>query len=71
MDPPGDACFRLSQNASKPQPSTQEMTVTHTLTEPQLLQALNWRYATKAFDPHRKIATATWHTLQEALMQTV
>jgi nitroreductase len=34
----------------------------------QLLQALNWRYATKAFDPNRKIPAATWTALQEALV---
>jgi nitroreductase len=34
----------------------------------QLLQSLNWRYATKAFDPNRKIPAATWNTLQEALV---
>jgi nitroreductase len=38
-----------------------------TISEPQLLQALKWRYATKAFDPNRKIPIATWETLQEAL----
>lgn len=38
------------------------------LSEQQLLQALQWRYATKAFDPNRKITTATWNTLQEALV---
>ena len=36
--------------------------------EKQLLQALNWRYATKTFDPTRKIPAATWNTLQEALV---
>ena len=36
--------------------------------ETQLLQALQWRYATKAFDPTRKIPSATWTTLQEALV---
>jgi nitroreductase len=34
----------------------------------QLLSALNWRYATKAFDPNRKIPAATWNTLQDALV---
>jgi nitroreductase len=36
--------------------------------ENQLLEALHWRYATKVFDPNRKIPTATWNTLQEALV---
>ena len=39
-----------------------------TVSEPQLLQALQWRYATKAFDANRKIPAATWATLQEALV---
>ena len=39
-----------------------------TVSEPQLLQALQWRYATKAFDSNRKIPAATWTTLQEALV---
>jgi nitroreductase len=33
----------------------------------QLLEQLNWRYATKQFDPNRKISTADWATLEEAL----
>jgi nitroreductase len=42
--------------------------MTKTLTEAQLLQALQWRYATKTFDPNRKISAATWNALQEALV---
>ena len=38
------------------------------VSELQLLAALRWRYATKAFDPNRKIPAATWATLQEALV---
>jgi nitroreductase len=34
----------------------------------QLLEALRWRYATKAFDPNRKLPAATWNTLREALV---
>lgn len=34
----------------------------------QLLEALRWRYATKAFDPARRIPEATWATLEEALV---
>jgi len=33
-----------------------------------LLQALHWRYATKKFDPAKKIPTATWQTLEQALV---
>ena len=40
----------------------------HTIPEPQLLEALNWRYATKTFDPSRKIPAATWKTLEETLI---
>jgi nitroreductase len=34
----------------------------------QLLEQLNWRYATKQFDPSRKIPAADWATLEEALL---
>jgi nitroreductase len=40
----------------------------HTVSESQLLETLQWRYATKAFDPNRKISAATWETLQKALV---
>lgn len=33
----------------------------------QLLERLNWRYATKQFDPNRKISAADWATIEEAL----
>lgn len=36
----------------------------------QLLESLNWRYATKAFDPDRKIAPQLWKTLRESLVLT-
>ena len=35
-----------------------------------LLQALQWRYATKVFDASRRIDAATWQTLEEALVLT-
>ncbi|WP_126147881.1 NAD(P)H-dependent oxidoreductase [Synechococcus elongatus] len=35
-----------------------------------LLDALNWRYAVKAFDPDRKIPAETWEVLQQALVLT-
>ncbi|MFM1768191.1 MAG: hypothetical protein RJA22_720 [Verrucomicrobiota bacterium] len=38
------------------------------LSEAKLLEALRWRYATKAFDSNRKIPAATWASLQEALV---
>ncbi|MCX6924230.1 MAG: NAD(P)H-dependent oxidoreductase [Verrucomicrobia bacterium] len=34
----------------------------------QLLDALRWRYATKAFDPTRKIPADTWSALEESLV---
>jgi nitroreductase len=34
----------------------------------QLLDALNWRYATKVFDPGRKIPADVWQTLERALV---
>src|SRR5689334_13811392 len=33
-----------------------------------LLAGLNWRYATKRFDPARKIDAATWSALEDALV---
>ena len=38
------------------------------ITENQLLQSLQWRYATKVFDANRKIPTATWNALQSAVV---
>lgn len=35
-----------------------------------LLQALQWRYATKQFDPSRKIPASTWTALEDALVLT-
>jgi nitroreductase len=34
----------------------------------QLLDALHWRYATKVFDPNRKIPADIWATLEESLV---
>jgi nitroreductase len=36
----------------------------------QLLEQLNWRYATKQFDPKRKIGDQDWTSLEEALQLT-
>lgn len=36
----------------------------------QLLHQLRWRYATKKFDPTKKIPDDTWQTLEEALVLT-
>ncbi|HJV48348.1 MAG TPA: NAD(P)H-dependent oxidoreductase [Geothrix sp.] len=35
-----------------------------------LLEQLNWRYATKKFDPAKKISAADWAVLEEALVLT-
>ncbi|HEX3626209.1 MAG TPA: NAD(P)H-dependent oxidoreductase [Verrucomicrobiae bacterium] len=39
----------------------------NTINSQQLLDRLNWRYATKQFDPTRKISAQDWTTLEEAL----
>ncbi len=36
----------------------------------QLISQLNWRYATKQFDPRRKISDHDWAALEEALLLT-
>lgn len=36
----------------------------------QLLENLNWRYATKQFDPSRKISAQDWATLEDVLLLT-
>ena len=38
-----------------------------TIAPDQLLEQLNWRYATKQFDPARKIPAAEWAGLEEAI----
>ena len=40
------------------------------ITSEQLLDRLNWRYATKQFDPNRKISAQDWATLEDALLLT-
>lgn len=39
----------------------------NTIENQQLIDSLNWRYATKQFDPTRKISSEDWQTLEEAL----
>ena len=36
----------------------------------QLLEALNWRYATKVFDPLKKIPADTWAAIEQMLVLT-
>jgi nitroreductase len=38
------------------------------LSEPKLLEVLNWRYAAKKFDASKIIPDATWQTLDQALV---
>lgn len=38
------------------------------VSEAGLLEQLHWRYATKRFEPGRKIPPATWDTLEQALV---
>jgi len=40
------------------------------ITSEQLLDQLNWRYATKQFDPAKKISAANWFALEESLVLT-
>ncbi len=37
-------------------------------TQEGILNALNWRYATKAFDPQKKLTPEQWTTLEQALI---
>jgi nitroreductase len=41
-----------------------------TISPEQLLTQLNWRYATKQFDPEKKIHPETWSALEESLVLT-
>lgn len=41
-----------------------------TLTNESLLEALNWRYATKKFDASKKIEATTWKALEQSLVLT-
>ncbi|HEY0256483.1 MAG TPA: nitroreductase family protein, partial [Candidatus Methylacidiphilales bacterium] len=45
-------------------------TPTLPISDDTLLSALHWRYATKAFDPAKKIPATTWKTLEETLVLT-
>jgi nitroreductase len=41
-----------------------------TIPRESLIQQLNWRYATKQFDTHRKISPEDWTALEDALVLT-
>lgn len=40
----------------------------HMMTPDQIINCLNWRYATKKFDPSRKISDDAWHALEQSLV---
>ncbi len=42
----------------------------HHISTDALLAQLNWRYATKAFDPAKKISASDWAALEQALILT-
>ncbi|CAN5911793.1 NAD(P)H-dependent oxidoreductase [soil metagenome] len=42
----------------------------NTIIPPQILEALQWRYATKVFDASKIIPTETWSALEESLVLT-
>lgn len=50
--------------------SNETGTLMNTIHREQLLSQLNWRYATKQFDPSRKISPADWSALEEVLRLT-
>ncbi|MDF1740589.1 MAG: NAD(P)H-dependent oxidoreductase [Verrucomicrobiales bacterium] len=41
-----------------------------TIPSQQILDSLNWRYATKVFDPEKKITDEDWSALEESLVLT-
>jgi len=44
--------------------------MTNTISNESLIAQLNWRYATKVFDPSKKISGADWAALEQALILT-
>ena len=42
----------------------------HPISNESLLNPLHWRYATKAFDPSRKIPAEDWAALEQSLILT-
>jgi nitroreductase len=40
----------------------------HPISTETLLHALHWRYATRKFDPAKKIADSDWHALEQSLV---
>src|SRR5260221_7717222 len=71
---PARACWPME--ASRPE-SDETRIIKHqtnktmsTINTAQLLGQLHWRYATKQFDPNRKISAHDWAALEEALLLT-
>jgi nitroreductase len=44
--------------------------MSHPITREQLISNLNWRYATKQFDPSRKINPQDWEAIEESIVLT-
>jgi nitroreductase len=63
-----NAINNLNFPAVKDNPVFPIKPMSHTIPEKQLLDALNWRYATKSFDASKKIPEATWEALEETLV---
>jgi nitroreductase len=51
-------------------PTINQLKIMSSINSKQLLEQLNWRYATKQFDLTRKISAQDWATLEEALLLT-
>jgi nitroreductase len=61
----------LHRNLPSSTTSNQPLKSVSTAIKPEtLINQLNWRYATKQFDPNRKISVSDWTTLEEALRLT-
>jgi nitroreductase len=58
----------LHRNLPSSTTSNQPLKIISTAIKPEILiNQLNWRYATKQFDPAKKISAADWATLETAL----
>src|SRR5258708_12378453 len=61
----------LHRNLPSSTTNNQPLKITSTAIKPEILiNQLNWRYATKQFDPAKKISGADWATLETALQLT-
>jgi nitroreductase len=70
MRSPGQRVESIPQNALARHRAEHVMAGMTVLTPASLLARLNWRYATKKFDPAKKIAPDVWSALEEALVLT-